>query len=188
MPSVTPGSGTGESDDADNQDSPLPRKKSQREPLQSVAANRMFLGDNMAQINEAANELANAAKALLDCTPGAANSNHPLPVTTTSPAVAPEQPPNPRPITVTCTENNGAPSQRHQKRTQKASNPALSRDVPEHLRLSDDTILTIGQTVHNGYERHRVAPYAFSRRGRIYKEYLHLLPRCTTEIISRLRQ
>ena len=54
--------------------------------------------------------------------------------------------------------------------------PKISRDVPEHNRLSDGDIIKIGR-IKNSYERHRKAPQAFSWGGRLYREYKHLVVR-----------
>ena len=55
-----------------------------------------------------------------------------------------------------------------------AGKPALNRNVPMHLRQSDDMLIAIGKEI-NGYERHRRAPEAFSWHGRLYSEFDHLL-------------
>ena len=69
--------------------------------------------------------------------------------------------------------------ERPQTRRKKWSleHPQLDKDVHRDLRLPDEAIIEIGKNP-NAYERHRQAPYAFSRRGRLYTGrgcYKHLL-------------
>ena len=55
--------------------------------------------------------------------------------------------------------------------------PKCDRNVPEHLRHTEEEIIEIGRIV-NWYERHKRAPEAFGwGRGRLYSEYNELLGR-----------
>ena len=55
--------------------------------------------------------------------------------------------------------------------------PKYDRNVPEHLRHTDEEIIEIGRIV-NWYERHKRAPEAFGwGRGRLYCQYNELLSR-----------
>ena len=55
--------------------------------------------------------------------------------------------------------------------------PKRDRNVPEHLRHTEEEIIEIGRIV-NWYERHKRAPEAFGwGRGRLYSEYNELLSR-----------
>ena len=57
-----------------------------------------------------------------------------------------------------------------------ASRRKLDRNVPEHLRHTDEEIIEIGREV-NRHERHKRAPEAFGSTGRLYSEYNRLLSR-----------
>ena len=94
-------------------------------------------------------------------------------------------------------ENRAGPSRVRKKRPSKAERqlrqPALDRNVPVHLRLTDDEIIEVGRIV-NHYERHVKAQQAFSWHGRLYSDYKHLITRhhdgrpvWTAEQINRMR-
>ena len=89
-----------------------------------------------------------------------------------------------------------APARRRKKKLSRAERqlkfPKLNRNVPEHLRHTDDQITEIGRIVH-WYERHAEAPEAFDYDGRLYAKYKPLLVRIvdgvpvwTAEEISRI--
>ena len=55
--------------------------------------------------------------------------------------------------------------------------PKYDRNVPQHLRHTEDEIIVVGRIV-NWYERHKSAPEAFGwGHGRLFTEYNHLLNR-----------
>ena len=75
----------------------------------------------------------------------------------------------------------------------KKIKPELSKDVPDHLRLSHAGIKEVGKVI-NHYERHRRAPYAFTWHGCLRAEYKSLLdqrgsalPIWTSDEIARIR-
>ncbi|CAF9934242.1 hypothetical protein IMSHALPRED_009641 [Imshaugia aleurites] len=113
-----------------------------------------------------------------------------LPQTQTAPvqpAAASIAPPA-APITpAVAQDGNGAEEQhvRTGKRPSRAEQqlrlPVLDRNVPNHLRLTNEGIVDIGRIV-NPYERHTKAPYAFSWSGRLWKEYHGLLTRCSNGV------
>lgn len=103
-----------------------------------------------------------------------------------SPPPPPSPPPSPPPpITATITAaaaaivaERGQPANRKSRTTtaqrQAGGEPKLDRNVPHHLRESDEVLLDIGKNPKR-YQRHRLAPYAFSYVGRLYAEYIKLL-------------
>lgn len=70
------------------------------------------------------------------------------------------------------------PARRKRKRPSCAERqlkkPKLDRNVPPHLRLSDEQIIEVGRRA-DSYERHRGAPQAFNWSGHLYAEYKRLL-------------
>ena len=61
--------------------------------------------------------------------------------------------------------------------------PKYDRNVPEHLRHTDEEIIEIGRIV-NCYERHKRAPEAFGwGRGRLYCQYNELLSRTVDGVL-----
>ena len=107
-----------------------------------------------------------------------------LPATAPTQSTTPGSVPAPTPSTATAAQaEHGidpapAGSERqdppHAERQRKR--PKLDRNVPAHLRLSDERIVEIGRIVAR-YERHEKAPQAFDERGRFYAEYKRLLSR-----------
>ena len=61
-------------------------------------------------------------------------------------------------------------------RPSRAIRPRLDRNVPAHLRLTDEAIIEVGRIV-TPYERHVGAPQAFDQRGRLFADYKRLLSR-----------
>ena len=107
-----------------------------------------------------------------------------LPATAPTQSTTPGSVPAPTPSTATAAQAEhgidpaSAGSERqdppHAERQRKR--PKLDRNVPAHLRLSDERIVEIGRIVAR-YERHEKAPQAFDERGRFYAEYKRLLSR-----------
>ncbi|KAK0516652.1 hypothetical protein JMJ35_001255 [Cladonia borealis] len=65
--------------------------------------------------------------------------------------------------------------------------PQLPRAIPPGTtRLSDAELIQIGKKI-SGYERHRGAPYAFSRRGRLYADYDYLMGRAGWDFKEKAR-
>lgn len=114
-------------------------------------------------------------------------------------ALPPPPPPSPPPPTgAAAAADRGQPARRKKQtdaQRRAGGAPQLDRDVPHHLRESDEILLEIGKKP-NGYQRHKLAPYAFSYRGRLYKEYIGLLTArdqqgnsvWDCEVMSRVRQ
>lgn len=85
------------------------------------------------------------------------------------------------PTVAAAVEGGNRAEQPHVRKRKKPSRaerqrekPVLSRDVPEHLRVSEERLIEIGRIV-NHYERHTNAPEAFGWGGNLYAEYSHLL-------------
>lgn len=57
---------------------------------------------------------------------------------------------------------------------QKLSKPEFPADVPREERLPEAEIIDLGRR-KVAYDRHKSAPYAFTYRGKLHKEYRHLL-------------
>ena len=99
-------------------------------------------------------------------------------------AVQPAQAPTAAPTNTTTAQGGDRadhpPARRKSKRPSHAErrlkNPKLDRNVPAHLRLTDDQVVGVGRIV-NPYERHVKAPQAFGRNGRLYSAYKHLATR-----------
>lgn len=92
-------------------------------------------------------------------------------------------PPPPPPPTPPIAANAAATAQGVQPARRKgrsvaqrraAGKPQLDKNVPYNLRESDERLLEIGKEP-NGYQRHKLAPYAYSYQGRLYTEYIRLL-------------
>ena len=83
-------------------------------------------------------------------------------------------------VPIAAAVTNGEDERPHTRRKKwSLEHPQLDKDVHRDLRLPDEAIIEIGKNP-NAYERHRQAPYAFSRRGRLYTGrgcYKHLLAR-----------
>lgn len=104
-------------------------------------------------------------------------SNRTQPAGISPPPPLPSPPPPPPPAGAAATAEGGQPTRRRSKtvaQRQAGGEPQLARNVPHHLRESDEMLLEIGKKI-NGYQRHKLAPYAFSYRGSLYKEYIRLL-------------
>ena len=54
------------------------------------------------------------------------------------------------------------------------NHPQLPDNVPEDEKWSDMELIEVGKE-KNGYRRHELARYTFSRRGRLYDQYKHLI-------------
>ena len=105
-----------------------------------------------------------------------------LPATAPTPIAAAGPVSAPAPITAAAAaqgenEVDGRPaSSNERKRPSRAIRPRLDRNVPAHLRLTDEAIIEVGRIV-TGYERHVGAPQAFDQRGRLFADYKRLLSR-----------
>ena len=87
----------------------------------------------------------------------------------------------PAPITAAAAQGENGADQRpassnERRRPSHANRPKLDRNVPAHLRLSDEAIIEVGRIV-SPYERHVGAPQAFDQRGRLFADYKRLLSR-----------
>ena len=78
--------------------------------------------------------------------------------------------------------NSGSSQPRKKKQKTAAERkatdqPEYDRNVPEHLRHSEEMLIQIGRIV-NGYTRHERAPEVFAWNGRLYSEFDRLLTKC----------
>lgn len=111
----------------------------------------------------------------VECFPTPASPPPPRPPP--PPPLPPPSPP-PLPAAAAAVAETGPPAKKKSRTTtaqrQAGREPKLDRDVPHHLRESDEVLLDIGKNPKR-YQRHRLAPYAFSYVGRLYAEYTRLL-------------
>ena len=100
-------------------------------------------------------------------------------------AVQPAQAPTAAPTAAATAQGGGdgaeqPPARKKRKKPSHAErqlkNPKLDRNVPPHLRLSDEQIIEVGRSPVP-YERHSGAPQAFNWRGHLYADHKYLLGR-----------